>query len=260
MAKEKLYIAYISHGKDSLAMLEAIKILGYPLDKIVSVDVWATKEIRGELPEMVAFKEKADRIIFERYGVPVTHIAAELPFEEYFYKIRESGKNIGANYGWPLTKTSWCNGRLKLKPMEHFESGYDVYKYVGIAADEESRIASQRKNKKSILPLVDLGWTEQDCYDFCERHDLLSPTYTTSFRDGCWFCPQQSLDSLRSLRKNYPEYWELMKKWDKDSSTCFTSRKRTLHDYDKRFALEDLGKVPLDRKFRWKMLELSLDQ
>lgn len=55
------HIAMISHGKDSLAMLEAIKILELPLDRIITVDIWATPAIRGELPEMVDFKEKADK-------------------------------------------------------------------------------------------------------------------------------------------------------------------------------------------------------
>ena len=52
------HIAMISHGKDSLAMLEAIKILGLPLDRIVTVDIWATPTVRGELPEMVEFKKR----------------------------------------------------------------------------------------------------------------------------------------------------------------------------------------------------------
>lgn len=53
------HIAFISHGKDSLAMLEAVKILDLKLDQIVTVDIWATPTIRGELPEMVEFKQKS---------------------------------------------------------------------------------------------------------------------------------------------------------------------------------------------------------
>lgn len=69
-------IASISHGKDSLAMLEAIKILGLPLDRIITVDIWATDTIRGELPPMVEFKEKADAYILNRYGIKVEHLCA----------------------------------------------------------------------------------------------------------------------------------------------------------------------------------------
>ena len=57
------------------------------------------------------------------------------------------------------------------------------------------------------------------------------------------------------MRKNYPEYWEIMLKWDSDSPVTFKSDGHTIHDFEKRFALEDKGIVPCDRKFRWKMLE-----
>jgi len=40
------------------------------------VEVWATDDIPAELPPMVEFKEKADLIIKERYGLTVEHIVA----------------------------------------------------------------------------------------------------------------------------------------------------------------------------------------
>ena len=39
------YIARISHGKDSLKMLQVIKARGLPLDRITTTDVWATDPI-----------------------------------------------------------------------------------------------------------------------------------------------------------------------------------------------------------------------
>lgn len=74
--KEKQYILSLSYGKDSLACLEAIKLLGLPLDRIIHAEVWATDTIPADLPPMVDFKKKADRIIKERYGITVEHIAA----------------------------------------------------------------------------------------------------------------------------------------------------------------------------------------
>ena len=71
---------------------------------------------------------------------------------------------------------------------------------------------------------------------------------------GCWFCHNQGVDQLRLLRKPYPEYWALLMKWDLDSPTTFKADGHTVHDYDLRFHAEDLGMVPTDRKFRWKML------
>lgn len=63
------YVLSLSYGKDSLACLEAIRLLGYPLDRIITAEVWATDTIPADLPPMVEFKEKADKIIKERYMI-----------------------------------------------------------------------------------------------------------------------------------------------------------------------------------------------
>ena len=71
------HILSLSYGKDSLACLEACKLLGYPIDRVIHAEVWATDTIPAELPPMIEFKAKADRIIKERYGLTVEHITAE---------------------------------------------------------------------------------------------------------------------------------------------------------------------------------------
>lgn len=70
------YVLSLSYGKDSLACLEAISLLGYPLDRIVHAEVWATDTIPADLPPMVEFKKYADQIILDRYGIKVEHISA----------------------------------------------------------------------------------------------------------------------------------------------------------------------------------------
>lgn len=71
-----VYILSLSYGKDSLACLGAIKELGYPLDRIIHAEVWATDTIPADLPPMVEFKKKADEIIKQTYGLEVEHICA----------------------------------------------------------------------------------------------------------------------------------------------------------------------------------------
>lgn len=60
------HIASLSCGKDSIAMLEIIKRHDMPLDRIIHVEIMATKTIPADLPPMVEFKAKADKIIKER--------------------------------------------------------------------------------------------------------------------------------------------------------------------------------------------------
>lgn len=129
-----------------------------------------------------------------------------------------------------------------------------VVQYLGIAIDEPKRLA-RLDGVTKVSPLAAIGWTEADCRKWCEEHHLLSPIYTTATRGGCWFCHNQSVDQLRLLRKTYPDLWQLLLKWDSDSPVTFKSDGHTVHDYDKRFHFEDLGLVPTDRKFRWRMLD-----
>ena len=83
--------------------------------------------------------------------------------------------------------------------------------------------------------------------------------YTTATRGGCWFCHNQSVGQLRFLRKNHPDLWALMLKWDADSPVTFKADGHTVHDYDRRFALEDDGMILPDEPFRWAMLDEELN-
>lgn len=104
--------------------------------------------------------------------------------------------------------------------------------------------------------MVEAGWTEAMCREWCEKNDLLSPIYTTATRGGCWFCHNQGVDQLRLLRKNYPDLWALLLKWDNDSPVTFKPDGHTVHDFDKRFQAEDDGVIlPNDRTFRWSQID-----
>ena len=244
----KDYVLSLSYGKDSLACLVAIEQLGLPLTRIVHAEVWATDTIHADLPEMVDFKKKADAIIKDRWGIDVEHIRADVTYEEMFYKSRFN-KKIGGEciYGFPIIKGAWCNDRLKMQALKKCQN--NGVTYVGIACDEPSRFHVLSATKRS--PLVEAGWTEAMCRDWCEKNGLLSPIYSRETRGGCWFCPKQPIDSLRRFRKEHPDLWALLLKWDTDSPVPFKPNGITVHDFDKRFELEDNGLVPTDRRFRW---------
>ncbi len=254
------YILSLSYGKDSLACLGAIEELGWPLDRIVHAEVWATDTIPADLPPMVEFKEKADKIILERWGIQVERVSTGISFEEGFYYCRgrtgKKTKHFGDLYGWPMRKGQWCLQQLKRPALEKI--GKDAIQYIGLAVDEPNRFGTLSDVKKS--PLVEAGWDEAYCRQWCEENGLLSPIYTTATRGGCWFCPNQGVNQLRLLRKNYPDLWALMLKWDKDSSITFHADGHTVHDFDRRFQLEDEGMIyPDDRVFRWEMLDGDLN-
>lgn len=245
------YVLSLSYGKDSLACLGAIEELGLPLNRIIHAEVWATDTIPADLPPMVEFKAKADGIIKERWGIEVERVRSNWTFESRFYSTisnRAKPEFVGRIRGFPLTLGSWCARDLKVSHL--VQTG--CVNYIGIAADEPNRF--NQLSEKTVSPLVLAGWDEHKCRKWCEENDLLSPIYTTSTRGGCWFCPKQPSNQLRIVRKAYPDLWELLLKWDLDSPVTFKANGQTVHDFDRRFRMEDEGTIPTGRSFRWDML------
>lgn len=273
---EKQYVASLSYGKDSLAMLYVITdVLHWPLDRIITADVWATDTIPADLPPMVEFKAYADEEIKRRWGIEVEHFCAmangePTNYEKQFYtkvgeKRLEARKHESYDLqkchnengkmdirGFPLAKGPWCNSKLKMAAIEKSKKAIkDAIQYIGIAFDEPKRIERHKNKTRVEMPLVEAEWTEQMCREWCEKNSLLSPIYTTSARGGCWFCHNQSVSQLRLLRRNYPELWALILKWDNDSPCTFHADGRTVHDFDERFRWEDDGFLPTEKQFRW---------
>lgn len=129
----------------------------------------------------------------------------------------------------------------------------NIIEYLGIAADEPKRHGQLNDRKRA--PLVEFGIEEDLCGLYCQYNDMLAPSYETSCRDGCWFCHNQGVDQLRQLWKNYPSLWALLMKWDLDSPVTFKADGHTVHDFDRRFRMEAERKIPMDRTFRWAMLD-----
>ena len=121
------YIARISHGKDSLKMLDVIVTRGLRIDRITTTDIWATDTIRGEHPEMVKFKERADEYIWQKYRIEVEHLCAmrngeKVTYEKLFYHVpKRKPKKCGGGHcqqqgtilGFPTLWGPWCQSDLK---------------------------------------------------------------------------------------------------------------------------------------------------
>ncbi len=226
-------IVSFSGGKDSSAMLIRLVEKGIHIDDIVFIKVMATPTIGGELPEMYEYIERMEDYIHRR----ITVVPSIVSFDEMFYRIYETGARQGEIYGYPFTIGAWCNDRLKVKTINRqFKTYGEHIRLVGIAADEPERLS--RLSENCIAPLANWGMTEKDCIDFLNARNMLNPLYKKFKRLGCWFCVKQGLDSLRVLRRDYPEYWDMMLKWDEVSPNSFRPE-CTVADLEKRFASED---------------------
>lgn len=155
------YILSLSYGKDSIACLEAIIQLGYPLDRIIHAEVWATDTIPADLPPMIDFKAKADKIIKERYGFTVEHICAvrggkKLSYESQFYEWINQGRNRDRIYGFPYTLGAWCNSRLKVSALQSIARARESnLRETVLPYSKETKETQYRRGRdsKQILPM-----------------------------------------------------------------------------------------------------------
>lgn len=226
------HIVSFSGGKDSSAMLIRMIEEGMRIDDIVFINVMATPEIGAEFPEMYEYIEKMEKYIHRK----ITVVPSVMSFDEGFHRKYQSGKRAGSIYGFPLTIGAWCNDRLKLRAIrQHYKSYGPHIRYIGLAADETERIA--RLESFCRAPLAEWGMTESDCMEFLRERDMVNPLYQKFRRLGCWFCVKQNLDSLRVLRRDYPEYWKMLLDWDKESPRTFRPN-CTVRDLEERFSKE----------------------
>lgn len=182
----------------------------------------------------------------------------------------------GGICGFPYTVGSWCK---KLKdgsyPRLPYRQGKLVYQrpqtpgFPAAPLHKERRqilcsTSALRQTSRSVLRnttsrgskchwLKSVG-TKPIAANGVKNGNCSLPFIPPQRGGGCWFCHNQGVDQLRLLRKNYPDLWQLLLKWDRDSPVTFKADGHTVRDYDLRFQAEDLGLVPTDRKFRWKML------
>lgn len=262
----KQRVLSLSYGKDSLACLGAIEQLGLPLDRIVHAEVWATDTIQADLPPMVEFKAKADAIIKERWGFEVEHFHSsaygteKFTYEKGFYRLKgKKSYRAGTITGFPFIKHgAWCNSELKMAAINAaLKSTKGCVQYVGIAADEIERL-ERLDGVNKISPIALIGWRETDCMEWCTKNNLRSPIYDGFARGGCWFCHNQDIEALRTFRHGYPELWQMLLNWDNDSPVTFKADGHTVHDFDRRFRLEDEGLIDPKATFRWSMLDDDL--
>ena len=150
----KIYIAKISGGKDSTAMVDLLLKNGYPMDYIVFNDTLA------EFDEMYAYIDKLDEYFILRYKKSITRLKPKVAIDDILFKTITKGENVGKVKGAFLPQMGFCDWRLysKMHPQEDFVKSLgfkksQVMTYLGITTDETHRC--NRNDKTLLYPLVD---------------------------------------------------------------------------------------------------------
>ena len=234
---ETKYVASVSFGKDSLAMLLLILEKGLPLHEVVFYDTGM---------EFQAIYSIRDRIlpILEEHGVKYTELHPPRPFLFDMLEKPVNSKKNGLHYGY-----SWCGGcarwgtATKTAALDSHarKAGKNVVQYVGIAADEPKRLRRLEENK--VAPLADWGITEADalrlCYEggyFWEENGFR--LYDILDRVSCWCCANKNLKELRNIYTHLPEYWNRLKEIQARTDHPMKGEGKSVFDLEERFRKE----------------------
>ena len=214
------YIASVSMGKDSLAMLLRLIELGYPLDIVVfyntGMEFRAIYRIRDRVKDLCRI-----------HGIEFVELHPKEPFVYCMLSKKvENRDGSGFHYGY-----SWCGlgrcrwaTRHKLDAIRAFRLSLaePVIDYVGIAADEPQRLETEITPGK-VFPLVDWGMAEAECLAYCRScgWNWLEETpavpegwidlYEILDRVSCWCCANKNLKELYNIYRYLPYYWEQLK-------------------------------------------------
>lgn len=225
------YIASVSFGKDSLAMLLKLIELNYPLDEVVFYDTGM------EFQAIYNIRDKVLPLLANR-GIKYTELKPEYDFLWKMFEKPVNGRKNGFHYGY-----SWCGGRCrwgttdKIKATESYCKG--SYEYVGIAADEPKRLEKERNGYK-LFPLAELGMTEAECLEFCRSKGFRweengVDLYSILDRVSCWCCANKNLKELKNMHDHLPEYWAKLKDLQARTERPMKGQGKSVFELEERF-------------------------
>ena len=231
------YIASISFGKDSLAMLLLLLAKNEKLDEVIFYDTGM------EFQSVYDIRNRIVTILKER-NIKYTELKPKYSFEYMMFD-----KSVKHRDGTYSNGYSWCGGRCrwgtteKNKTISKYLREYyrnDYREYIGIAYDEQKRIVN---DEHKLYPLIDLNMTEKDCLHYCYDKGYFWEEdgirlYDILDRVSCWCCANKNLRELQNYYKYLPNYWNCLKEFQKKTERPFKNNKITIFELEERFKNE----------------------
>lgn len=189
------YIASVSWGKDSTAMLLFLIKYHWPLDEVVFYDTGMEFEAIYKTRNYVLCKYLLP------LGIKYTELKPKTPFLEMMTTYKRPNGKIG--YGWCGGLCRWGTAQ-KLQAINKYCK--NAHQYIGIAYDEPTRYAKLRKNCSA--PLFEYEITEEMALNICYENNItFDKLYTFLKRVSCWCCRNKNLKELANYKKYLPEYY-----------------------------------------------------
>lgn len=198
------YVASVSFGKDSLAMLLLLIENREPLDEVVFYNTGM------EFDCIYRLRDKVAEELLKPNGIKFTELKPTMPFEYkmvcYEHKTRKGETRLG--YGWCGGMCRWGTTE-KLRAIDKYCKG--CHQYIGLATDEPERLERLNGTNKSS-PLAEYELTEKQALAYCRERgydwkegniDL----YDILDRVSCWCCRNKNLKELANYKKYLPKYY-----------------------------------------------------
>lgn len=252
------YIASVSFGKDSLAMLLKLIEEERPINAVVFYDTGM------EFDAIYGVRDQAMPLL-KSHGIEYVELHPSDPFLYSMLERRIKYRNKpGCHYGF-----GWCGGpcrwatHYKLDAIAAYKRSLhdDITDYVGIAADETERIGKTARYDK-VLPLVEWDMTEADCLQYCRDRgyrwleqcgEKQLDLYDALDRVSCWCCANKSLKELRVMYYQLPQYWRRLRSLQERIEAPMKGSGKSVFQLEKRFDLEQewisRGESITSRKF-----------
>lgn len=229
------YIASVSFGKDSLAMLLKLIEENKPLDEVVFYDTGM---------EFEAIYNTRDKVktLLESEGIKFTELKPKntMEFDMFEKCIKCRNGKCRKGYGWCGGACRWGT-TFKIQTMNNYTKKYgnDLVEYIGIAYDEPKRLSKERKGNKQF-PLAEWKMTEKDCLEYCYMRGYFwqednVELYNILDRVSCWCCANKNLKELKNYYLYLPKYWQKLKDLQARTNRPFKYNKYTIFDLEKKF-------------------------
>lgn len=211
------YIASISFGKDSLAMLLLLLEKNYKIDEVIFFNTGMEFKAVYNIRDIIKDRLEEKQIKFTELKPQMTFIykMLEKPVIKRDGTFQKGYGLCGGKCRWGTTDK---NRMIEQYLREHYKDNYK--EYIGIAYNENKRINKERKKHK-IMPLVTWKMTERDTLQFCYQNGFDwrengVRLYDILKRVSCWCCANKSKKELENMRiyltDYYLKYIDILKK------------------------------------------------
>lgn len=228
----KKYIASVSFGKDSVAML-LLMLEREPemLRRVVFFDTgWefdAVYSVRDQLMPLLV-----------KHGVQLDVVKPQRSFDFLATEVvRRDGRR---GWGWCGQRRRWGTAEKRALNNTYLKKYPDHTVCIGLAADEVRR----PKDATKRYPLVEWGITEKRALEICRERGVTWVQESVDLYDifdrlSCYCCQNKNLKELRNMRKHLPSTWERLRALQKKIPFKYKSEHVGVEELDARFEAEE---------------------